>query len=273
MEIDLGYVTLGLSLLALVIAILGFFDSRNKTKIMKSQLKLLQEQADSKQDVRKAIEVADGIIAKIGSFDVGKYNWGDFGSFASSYLLEVLHDSGEPSVLWRVSALDIFGVTTLQDSAACGVRTFDVFRRLFEEMVPKADTDFNILFSSSPKIMQTPNKELMTIFVKDYVTDIYSLGIMVVQLKSVEDTLSLYDPSLFANVEEIYLRILDALYHKLTDKHRYELVISSKIKVKELPYQLLKFIAFDVWNECIDELRTKTRTRLYEVIRNMRGLI
>jgi hypothetical protein len=273
MEIDLGFVTLGLSLLALAISILGFFDNRSKTKIMKSQLKLLQEQADSKQDIRKAIEVTDGIIAKIASFDVGKYDWGDFGRFASSYLLEFLHDSGEQSVVWRVSPLDIFDVTTLLDSAACGVRTFDVFRRLFEEKVPKADTDFTILFMSRPKIMLTPSEELSRIVVKDYVTDIYSLGIILAELKSVDNILSLYDPSLIDNVEEVYLRILEALYHRLTDRNHYELAISSKIKVKELPYQLLRFIAFDVWDECVDELKDKTRTRLFEVLRSMRGLI
>jgi hypothetical protein len=98
--IDLGTVTLILSVLALVVSLLGFLDNRsktrilreqtednrNKTAIMQDQLKLLQEQSESKQDIRNAIAILGEVQERIAKFNVGKYDWGDFERVAKSSL-------------------------------------------------------------------------------------------------------------------------------------------------------------------------------------------
>jgi len=279
-SVDLGIVTLILSVLALVVSLLGFLDNRsktrilreqtednrNKTVIMQDQLKLLQEQSESKQDIRNAIAILGEVQERIAKFNVDKYDWGDFGRVAPQKLLEALHDSGKQSIVWDVRPYSIFGKSvggTLFNEA----KSVDAFRRLFETIVPDSKADLTIRFMSSPKIEVNTDVEIQQVLVKDYVTDIYSLVVMCERLKSVEKVVDLYDHSVISDIQKVYFRITGALYERMAKS--YELEISSKIKTKELPSHLLRFVSLDIWNGCVNELRDII-PRISEATRRLR---
>jgi hypothetical protein len=280
-SIDLGIVTLILSVLALVISLLGFLDNRsktrilreqtednrNKTAIMQNQLKLLQEQSESKQDIRNATAILGEIQERIAKFNVGKYDWGDFGRLAPQKLLEALHDSGKQSIVWDVRPYSIFG-RAVGDNIMSEAKSFDAFRRLFETIAPVSKADLTIRFLSSPKIEINTDVEIQEVLVKDYVTDIYSLLVMYEKLKSVETVVDMYDHSLISDIQKVYFRITGALYERMNKS--YELEISSKIKAKELPSHLLRFVSLDVWNGCVNELRDAIIPRISEATRRLR---
>lgn len=234
---------------------------------MQDQLKLLQEQFDSKQDIRNAIAVLSEVQEKITKFNVGNYDWGDFARVVPQKLLEVLHDSGRQSIVWKVNPYLIFG-KGVGDSILSQVKSLDAFRRLFETIVPNPKADLTIHFLSSPKIKTNNDTEIEQVLVKDYVTDIYSLVVMCEQLKSVEKVVDLYDPSLISDIQKVYFSITEALYERMTGT--YELEISSKIKTKELPSRLLAFVSLDIWNRCVNELRDVIIPRISEATRRLR---
>lgn len=281
---DLGIVTLILSVLALVISLLGFLDNRsktrilkeqtednrNKTAIMQDQLKLLQEQSESKQDIRNAIAILGEVQERIAKFNVGKYDWGDFGRVVPQKLLEALHDSGKQSIVWKVNPYSILG-KALGDNLMSEAKNVDAFRRLFERIVPNSKTDLTIRFLSSPKIEVNTDTEIEQVLVKDYVADIYSLVVMYERLKSIEKVVDMYDHSLISDIQKVYFRISGALYEAMTGS--YELEISSKIKAKELPSHLLRFVSLDIWNGCVNELKDVIIPRIFETTRHLRESI
>ena len=279
----LEIVTLAISVLALVLSILVFIDSRNKTKILKeqnednrkkteimeSQLKLLQAQSESKQDIRNARKIIEGIQEGITKFDPSKYNWGDFGKIASKNLLEMLHDSGNPTLTWEGKPYAIFGKSVgYGEIITAEVKTFDTFKVLFETMVPKSDAEFLIRFISTPKIWLDSEHELDRILIKDYVKDIYSLKLMQEELNKVEKVVSMYDCALISDIQSVYYRILTRLFDAMRNK--YTLEISSKIKAKELPNYLTRFISTDVWQDCVNELKETFEPRLFKITRQLR---
>lgn len=279
--IDLGTVTLILSVLALVVSLLGFLDNRsktrilkeqtednrNKTAIMQDQLKLLQEQSESKQDIRNAIAILSEVQERITKFNIGKYDWGDFGRVAPQKLLEALHDSGEQSIVWKVNPYSIFG-KGVGDSIVSEAKSVDAFRRLFERIVLDSKTDLTIRFLSSPKIEVNTDTEIGQVLVKDYVADIYSLVVMYERLKSVEKVVDMYDNSLISDIQKVYFRISGALYERMASS--YKLEISSKIKTKELPNHIFKFVSLDIWNGCVNELKDVIIPRIFETTRRLR---
>jgi len=273
-------VTLAISILALSVSILVFIDSRNKTKILKdqsednrkkteimeSQLKLLQKQSESKQDIRNTIKIIEGIQEGITKFDPSQYNWGNFGKIASQRLLEVLHDSGGQTLTWEGMPYAIFGVAAGK-SLTSQMKTFNAFKAFLERKIPKKDTDFTIRFLSDPKIELDSEHELNYILVEDYLKDIYSLELMIEELKKVEKVVNMYDPSIVEDMQDVHYKILNSLFKAMGVK--YKLEISSKIKVKELPNQILKSISLDVWQDCVNELK-EMKPRLFEIIRHLR---
>ena len=274
-------VTLTISILALAVSILVFIDSRNKTKILKdqnednrkkteimeSQLKLLQTQSESKQDIRNTIKIIEGIQEGITKFDPSQYNWGNFG-IASQRLLEILHDSGGQNLTWEGNPYSIFGVVAGRDEIGLStLKTFNAFKTFLETKIPKTDTDFTIRFISSPKIELDSEHEVRDILVEDYLKDIYSLKLMIEELKKVEKVVNMYDSSLVSDMQNVYHKILNSLFDAMS--RQYTLEISSKIKAKELPNQLIKFISLDVWQDCVNELK-EIKPRLFEIIRQLR---
>lgn len=275
-------VTLTISILALAVSILVFIDNRNKTKILKdqnednrkkteimeSQLKLLQKQSESKQDIRKTIKIIGGIQEGITKFDPSQYNWGNFGKIASQRLLEMLHDSGGQKLTWEGQPYMIFGVGAGREEYGISqLKTFNAFKVFLETKIPKTDTNFTIRFLSSPKIELDSEHELKDILVEDYLKDIYSLKLMLEELKKVEKVVNMYDSSLVSDIQSVYYKILNSLFDAMNRK--YTLEISSKIKAKELPNQLIKFISLDVWQDCISRLK-EIKPRLFEITRQLR---
>ncbi len=286
--VDLGIITLLLSITAIAISILVFIDNRNKTKIMNKQLHLLEEeskdninktkimneqllllkeQSEGKQDLRNAAKIVTNVREKIAALDRIRYDWGAFGKFASQSLLEQLHDSGSQKITWTVYPNMMFGqFTMLLDS-------FNKFVKFFEEKIPAMNKNpqpalFPILepivnFSATPKIEENPNVTVEKILVKDYAGAIYSVKIMHDELESIAKTINLYDNSLIEEIQKIYLKMLKAFYER-TQKTS-ELEISTQIKAKELPEYILRIVAFDVWKQCVNELREKITPRLCEV--------
>ena len=279
----LEIVTLAIGIFALVVSILVFIDSRSKTKIlreqnednrkkteiMENQLKLLQAQSESKQDIRNALTIIEGIEEGINKFDPSLYNWGDFGKIAPQRLLEMLHDSGNPNLIWGGKPYAIFGtIAGHEEYGLSRLKTFDAFKVFFETMVPKTDTNFTIRFISTPKIELDSERELQDILVKDYVKDIYSLKLMIEELKRVEKVVNMYDCALVSDMQNTYLKILNSLFDAMSKG--YTLDISSQIKAKELPNHLTKFISLDVWQGCVNELKKNFKSRLFEISRQLR---
>ena len=287
-SVDLGIITLLLSISAIAISILVFIDNRNKTKIMNKQLHLLEEQSndnlnktkimneqllllkeqsEGKQDLRNAAKKITNIRDKIAALDRIKYDWGVFGKLASQSLLEQLHDSGSQKITWKVYPNMLFGqFTMLLDS-------FDKFLKFFEEKIPALKKNSEpifpnslepvVNFSSTPKIEETPNVPVEKIVVKDYFEAIYSLKIIHDELESIAKTVNLYDSSLIEETQKIYLKILKAFYKRT--QATTELEISTQIKAKELPEYVLKILAFDIWKQCVNELQETVTPRLCEV--------
>ena len=280
MEIEI--VALVISGSALAVSILVFIDSRNKTKILKeqnednrkkteimeSQLKLLQAQSESKQDIRNAIMITEGVAEGIKKFDPSKYNWGDF-RVVPQKLLELLHDSGNPTLTWTGEPFMLFGTAAgSEEFGMSKLKTFDAFKVFFEIMLPRTGVDLTIRFLSTPKISLDANNELKDILVEDYVKDIYSLKLMIDELKKVEKVMNMYDCDIISDMQNIYYKILNSLFSAMNRK--YQLEISSKIKAKELPNHLTKVISLDVWQDCIDELKKDFEPRLFEITRKLR---
>jgi hypothetical protein len=281
---DLGIITLILSIIALLISILGFLDNRKKTKIledqnednrkkteiMEKQLNLLQEQSESGQDMRNAVKVVSEIQEEISDLGTEKYDWGDFGRVAPQRFLEKLHDSGEPNIFWTITPLSLFGksIGKGETTFTKNVNNFEAFKRLFAEMVPKPQTDFTILFLSNPKIMLNPNVEIDKIQVKDYVTEIYSLTVMYDNLKRVEESVNMFDSSILPDIQRIYNKALASLYGIFEGDQEIE--ISSKIKTKDMQSYLLRFVPLDSWENCIKELKENTRPKMLETMRHLR---
>lgn len=284
MEIEILTLVLSvvLSALALAVSVLVFLDSRNKTKIlreqnednrkkteiMENQLKLLQEQSESKQDTRKALEIVSEIEERIHKLGVRKYNWGDFG-IAPQRFLEMLHDSGQSSIIWEVNSYSLFGkgIGTADDLLPHYVHSFEGFKKLLREMIPKPETKFTIAYISTPKIWLDPDNEIDKIQVKDYLMEVYSLGTMCKDLKSVEKVVSMYDASILSDLQELYSKALRALYKVFLKEHKIE--IDSKIKTKDMQSHLLRFITFDKWKESIKELKKNIRPRLIKAMRDL----
>ena len=280
MEIEI--VTLALSILALVVSVLVFLDSRNKTKIlreqnednrkkteiMESQLKLLQEQTESKQDTRKALNIVSEMQERIRNLGVEKYDWGDFGMVPRK-ILEMLHDSGQSSIIWEVHPFTLFGIGIGRAEAPISfdVHSFEAFEKLFGEMVPKPETNFTIKYFSTPKIWVDTDNEIDAIQVKDYLMEVYSLGTMCEDLKSIEKVVSMCDASILSDLQKLYSKALRALYEAFLKYPKIE--ISSKIKTKDLQNHLLRFIAFDMWQESIKELKKDIRPRLIKVMKDL----
>ena len=274
-------VTLTISVLALVVSILVFVDSRSKTKILKeqnednrkkteimeNQLKLLQAQSESKQYVRETFEIIENIQGKIAKLNTAKYDWGNFDKLASQRFLEMSHDSGSPTINWKVRPYSIFRKSIGESYLQTDAKTFEAFKAIFETNVPKAETDFIISFLSDPKIESSDEKMITTILVKDYVKDIYSLKLILDELKKMEKVINMYDSSLVSDIEEVYGRILRCLFSVMGKD--YVLEISSKIKAKELPNHLLTFICFNTWEECVKDLKEKHNLRLFDIKRRL----
>lgn len=280
--IILGIITLILSALALVTSILVFLDNKNKTKILKDQnednrkktgimekqLKLLQEQSESQQDVRNALKIVGEIQERIPKLGKEKYDWGDFGRIAPQRFLEMLHDSGEPSILWQVAPLFLFGHSIGSGKIKGDVNNFEAFEKLFTEIAPKPGTEFAIGFISIPKIMLNSDVEISKIQVKDYLLEIYTLAVLYEKLNSVEKIVNMYDSSVLPDIQKLYTKALRALFEIFGFSKDIE--INSKIKTKEMPSYLLGFISLDVWQECIKELKENIRPRLIEITRHLR---
>jgi hypothetical protein len=67
---------MGLSILALISSIVVLFDNRRKTKIMNQQLGILQEQAESKKEIRNAIKTVTKVQEIISKISLRTYDWG-----------------------------------------------------------------------------------------------------------------------------------------------------------------------------------------------------
>jgi hypothetical protein len=276
-------VTLAISILALAVSVLVFIDSRNKTKILKeqnednrkkteimeNQLKLLQAQSESKQDIREAVKILEDIQERITKLNTIKYDWGDFGSIAPQRFLEMLHDSGTQSITWDVRPYAIFGKTVGDKGVLpSDAKTFDTFKVLFETLVPKSDTDFVISFISEPGIDLDEEHEIDEILVKDYVKDIYSLKSILDELKKVEKVVNMYNCTLLSDIQEVYHRILRCLFGIMGKS--YKLEINPKTKARELPNHLLSFTCLGTWQDCVKDLKEKHNLRLFEITRRMR---
>jgi hypothetical protein len=85
--------------------------------------------------------------------------------------------------------------------------------------------------------------ELDYVLVEDYGKDIYSLKLMLEELKKVEKVVNMYDSSLVSDMQNVYYKVLNSLFDAM--QRHYTLEICSKIKAKELPNQLLKLISSD----------------------------
>lgn len=227
---------------------------------MNSQLKLLQEETESKREIREAIRVIDLLTEGIAKIDTSKYDWGDFGGISYLRLLEILHDSGRNSITWNVKIKSVF------DCKLDAFPNFDSFRKVFEKTMHN-NWDARIVFSSSPKIEASPNVEVDDIDIKDYSTDIYNILMVHENLKRIERIVNLFDRYLTSEVLDIYIKMLKTFYVAITDE--IKLTISSEIKTEKLPYYLLNIIAFDIWQECVSNLKGNIIPRLYEVKRHM----
>lgn len=75
-QVDLQIVSMGLSILALISSIVVLFDNRRKTKIMNQQLGILQEQAESKKEIRNAIKTVTKVQEIISKISLRTYDWG-----------------------------------------------------------------------------------------------------------------------------------------------------------------------------------------------------
>jgi len=258
---DLTTVSLLFSILAFLVSILVFWDNRNKTKIMKNQLGLMQEQTEGKQDIRDAIKTTGEVLKTIETINIRRYDWGDFGGVSYLRLLEKLHDSGESSIKWNVFFLQFLGDSLLKKFS------FEQFRRLFEDKVSEAGRELTAMFSSEPKIEASPDVEVKVIPLKDYFSDLYSVRLIEERLKSAEKIVNLYDRSLIADIDELYLKVLKSISERI--QNGTELVITRKTKTSSLPDLLLTIVAFDVWIQCVDELRGNIKQRLYDIRKQM----
>jgi hypothetical protein len=261
-----------LSILALLISILGFLDNRKKTKILEKQLSLLQQQSESRQDTRNALKIVTEIQGEIARLGVEKYDWGDFGRTAPLRFLEMLHDSGEQSIVWKVHLITLFGKTIGKGTGTVrmleDIRNFEAFETLFAEMVPEPETTFIASYISTPQIMLNPDIEIDSLQVKDFVTEIYSLAIMYQKLNSAEKIVNMYDSSILLDIKKLYTKVLRSLYEKRFGEIQ-EIEINSKIKTKDMKNYLLRFVSLDTWQECIKELKENIKPRLIDVMRHL----
>lgn len=258
---DLTAISLLFSILAFLVSILVFWDNRNKTEIMKNQLGLLQEQMESKKDVRDAIRAIGEVQKAIEAIDTDRYDWGDFGGTSYISILENLHDSGESAIKWKVFFVNVLEMFLLQKVS------FEQFRRLFEDEVSKANKRLIVTFDSEPKIEASPEVEVNTIDLTGYFKDIYSVRMMQERLKGVEKVVNLYDSTLITGIGELYLKALKAFYVRM--ENGAELTISRKMKTAEIGDLLLTFVALDNWKLCVDELRGSVTQRLYDIERHL----
>lgn len=195
---------------------------------------------------------------------------GGFGGVEYVRLLEFLHDSGKKKVKWSTWTFSVFGDIGFAASLS-EWKDFDSFLGIFEKAVTDSTSRLRIGFMSKPNLWATEGHDTGEVNVEDYVKEIYSLRIACNKLKSIETVISIYDNSLPADIQGIYFTILKALHERLLSG--YELEISTDLKTKDLPEYLLRFIAYDVWKECIRDLKENIIPRLNELQRHMLEVI
>jgi hypothetical protein len=255
---DLQEVSIALSILAVIVSIAGFIDSRRRTSI-------IREQAESKKEIRnamKTISKVQGQLLKISSIN---YDWGNFGGTAYLRILESLHDSGKNEITWKTHTGPVFGKMFAASLDKCS--NFESFSSFFEQSAKGSKKSLTIEFLSNPKIGDNKGSNYDIIEVGDYVINIYSLKTAYEELNAVGKVIKMYDPSLPDDIKEIYLKILKAFHERLLSG--YSLVIRTDVKTKDLPNYLLGFIAFDMWLECMADLNRRIVPRLYEVKKRM----
>jgi hypothetical protein len=194
---------------------------------------------------------------------------GDFGADAYLRLLENLHDSGKKMITWKTWTSDVFGEFFAASLAKWN--RFESFLSIFEKKVTDPKSKLEIEFLSDPKLEIGRESETSQVEVGDYVRDIYSLRIAYDELHSIETVTNIYDRSLPDDIQKIYLGILKALHERLLSGSTLE--ISTDLNTKELPEYLLRFIAYDLWKECIRDLNEHIVPRLNEIQRRMLEIV
>jgi tetratricopeptide (TPR) repeat protein len=256
---DLQTVSILLSILAVIVSIAGFIDSRRRTSI-------IREQAESKKELRKAMKTLSKVQELFAKINPSGYNWGNFGG-AYLKILETLHNSGKTEITWSTSIADVFAKMFSASFEKC--TNFELFLASFEQAVKGPKKNLNIEFLSNPRIHTNPNKETEFDYIEigDYVSDIYSLRIAYEELNNAKKVINMYDPALPDDIKNIYLDFLKVFQERLLS--RFTLQVKNDIKTKDLSNDMLGFVGFDKWLESIKELNERIVPRLYEVQKRM----
>lgn len=266
---ELQAISIALSILAILISIFVFADNRKKTRIMTEQLKITQEQVESKKEIRNFMKTISDVQEKITKITSMSYDWGDFGFIAYLRLLETLHDSGKTIITWKVKTLWFLGEVVLESSSEW--TSFDSFLKRFEKLVSDPKTKMVIQFWSNPKLGASEGVEQKEIDVRDYFRDILLLQRISDELRSNKKIIGLYDISIPDDIQEIYLKIMRIIHQRILSG--YELIIKPEMKTKDISNYLLTLIGFDVWTECIQDINGQIIPRLFDMQRRMLEVI
>lgn len=256
---DLQTVSIVLSIIAVIVSLAGFIDSRRRTSI-------ISEQAESKKELRKAMKTLSKVQELFAKINPSDYNWGNFGG-AYLKILETLHNSGKTEIMWSASIPDVFGKMFSATFERC--TNFELFLASFEKAANGPKKELNAEFLSNPRMHTNPNKdtEFDYIEIGDYVSDIYSLHIAYEELNKAKKVINMYDPSLPDDIKNIYLDFLKVFQERLLT--RFTLQVKNDITTKNLSNYMLGFVGFDKWLESVKELNERIVPRLYAVQKKM----
>lgn len=244
-------VSISISLLALSVAILVFWDNRKKTRIMENQLELLQEQ-DAKKEIRDAIRIVGGVEESVSRLKTD-IDFGDFGAIGYIGLLEQLHDSENNTIQFKAK------VDSILRFRASGLESFDFFRDYFEGESREFKTDYE----TKAFVDFSPKLQTDYIYVKDYADEIYSILSMYEQLKKIEGTVCSIDKNLIQDILDIYLEMLNAFYDKIRSETILE--FDAQIKSEQIIYELFKIVAFDKWEQTVHKMKMEILPRIYSL--------
>lgn len=277
---DLSLISLVLSVLALIIALLVLREHRKKTRIMNDQLRLQQEEDEIKREIRDAMRLLDGMLGRIAKLKT-MYDFGEFGSIVPLRLIEKLRDCGEDILPLRINVYEVDGCPTSSFSSFESFQDFfenkaekfrkymrhNAFMRALLNVIGKISTRFKPCDQISARIRTMPEIEMNDIEIGKYMHEIYFIRWMHKELRRIEKSVNMFDRSVIPDILGIYHRMLRSIFDSVKNEHT--LNISPNMESKQMLEELLKVVGLNSWRQCVSNMQNIIVPRLYDLKKQM----
>lgn len=249
-----SYITIFISLIAVIIAILGYLDNRKNIKIVR-------ERENEKNDIRNVLKELKTTSDTLKEFpDYTYFNLLDFIIYDISrevYENETLSLKFEfQDIKTKHHSIDVNSITakTLRSM----VKKVDDFYKTGENFI-----SLDIIFIDDPDVIMNKYFELnnfVDIFIK--IEDDIS------KLKEFEYLIDSFDPEIIKMIEKSYekiLKLLADIYHKKS----YTIELNRNMKPSEIEYEIEKMLNYEEIAEQSTYLSTDVASRIDELRRDL----